>query len=62
MWNQPIDQWTKSADPRAAVTTFHVFANRAEDSTPRPVETMPRTDAEIAEEWTRECLFDCYND
>ena len=57
----PLSNLTATRAANAAVTLFH-FADRAEDVSPRPAETTPRTDAEIAEEWTRECLFDCYND
>ena len=43
----------------AALFTSH---REAVQDMPRTEDAHTRTDAQTAEEWTGECLFDCYND
>ncbi len=46
----------------SSATAFFAPRHETMEPMPRADDFHARTDAQRAEDWTGECLFDCYND
>ena len=51
-----------SAMTASAYLSARTAAGSAAQATRRDVDSAPRNDSQRAEDWTSECMFDCYND
>ncbi len=51
-----------SAMSTAAYMSARASTGSAAQATRREMDSAPRNDSQRAEDWTSECMFDCYND
>ena len=58
--SEPRDRTPMWNMPRQKPTQPFMFTGRG-DATPRTREAAARAEAQKAEDWASDCLFDCYN-
>ncbi len=60
-FKKPDMQMSAMSTP-AAYMSARASASSAAQATRREMDSAPRNESQKAEDWTNECMFDCYND